>query len=70
MSNAARKRYMWQNLVTNVHMFQHCVDSFFAQYLLSKTQLLGVIIDYVIKIELQMTGTLHAQCLLWVKVAQ
>ena len=38
-------------------------------YLLSKTQLLDAIIDYVIKIEFQMRGAPHAHCLLWVKDA-
>ena len=69
MSIAERSRYLWQNPVTCVHMFQHCVDSFFMHYLLSKTQPLGAIIDYVIKIEFQMRGAPHAHCLLWVKDA-
>ena len=68
-STAERSRYLQQNPVTCVCMFQHCVDSLFMHYLLSKTQLLGAIIDYVIKIEFQMRGTPHAQCLLWVKDA-
>ena len=69
MSIAEGSRYLWQNPVTCVCMFQHCADSFFTHYLLSKTQLLGAIIDYVIKIEFQMRGTPHAHCLLWVKDA-
>ena len=50
MSIAERSRYLWQNPVTYVHMFQHHVDSFFMHYLMSKTQPLGTIIEYVIKI--------------------
>ena len=50
-------------------MFQHHVDSFFTQYLLSKTQPLGVIIDNVIKTEFQMRGAHHSHCLLLVKGA-
>ena len=69
MSIAERSRYLQQNPVTCVCMFQCCVDSFFMHYLLSKTQQLGAMVDYVIKIEFQMRGSPHAHCLLWVKEA-
>ena len=63
ISIAERSRYLQQNPVTCVCMFQHHVDSFFMHYLLSKTRLLSVIIDYVIKIEFQMRGAPHAPLL-------
>ena len=50
-------------------MFQHRVDAFFSEYLLSDTHPLGYITDYVIKMEFQMRGSPHAHCLLWVKDA-
>ena len=50
-------------------MFQHRVEAFFSEYLLSDTHPLGHITDYVIKIEFQMRGSPHAHCLLWVKNA-
>ena len=50
-------------------MFQHRVEAFFSEYLLSDTHPLGHITDYVIKIEFQMRGSPHAHCLLWVKDA-
>ena len=50
-------------------MFQHRVEAFFSEYLLSDTHPLGNITDYVIKIEFQMKGLPHAHCLLWVKNA-
>ena len=50
-------------------MFQHRVEAFLFEYLLSDTHLLGHIIDYVVKIEFQMRGSPHAHCLLWVKDA-
>ena len=50
-------------------MFQHKVEAFFSDYLLSDTHPLGYIRDYVITIEFQMRGALHAHCLLWVKDA-
>ena len=50
-------------------MFQHRIQSFFAQYLLSDAHPLGEITDHVIKIEFQMRGFPHAHCLLWVKDA-
>ena len=50
-------------------MFQHRVEAFFSEYLLSDTHPLGHITDYVMKIEFQMRGSSHAHCLLWVKDA-
>ena len=50
-------------------MFQHRVEAFFSEYVISDTHPLGYITDYVIKIEFQMRGSPHAHCLLWVKDA-
>ena len=50
-------------------MFQHRLETFFSEYLLSDTHPLGYITDYVIKIEFQMRESPHAHCLLWVKDA-
>ena len=50
-------------------MFQHRVEAFFSEYLLSDTHPLGHITDYVIKIKFQMRGSPQAHCLLWVKDA-
>ena len=50
-------------------MFQHRLEVFFSEYLLSDTHPLGHTTDYVIKIEFQMRGSPHAHCLLWVKDA-
>ena len=50
-------------------MFQHRIEAFFSEYLLSDADPLGHITDYVIKIEFQMRGSPHANCLLWVKDA-
>ena len=69
MSIADRSRYLCQNPITGVQMFQHRVEAFFSEYLLSDTHPLGHITDYVIKIEFQMRGSPHAHCLLWVKDA-
>ena len=66
---AERSKYLRRNPVTGVRMFQHRIQSFFAQYLLSDAHPLGEITDYVIKIEFQMRGFPHAHCLLWVKDA-
>ena len=48
-------------------MFQHRVENFFTEYLLSDSNPIGNIVEYVIKIEFQMRGSPHAHCLLWVK---
>ena len=69
MSIADRSRYLCQNPITGVQMFQHRIEAFFSEYLLSAAHPLGHITDYVIKIELQMRGSPHAHCLLWVKDA-
>ena len=69
MSIPDRSKYLCQNPITGVQIFQHRLEAFFSQYLLSDTHPLGHIIDYVIKIEFQMRGSPHAHCLLWVKDA-
>ena len=48
-------------------MFQHRVENFFTEYILSDSHPIGNILEYVIKIEFQMRGSPHAHCLLWVK---
>ena len=50
-------------------MFQHRIEEFSSEYLLSDAHPLGHITDYVIKIEFQMRRSPHAHCLLWVKDA-
>ena len=67
MSIADRSKY--QNPITGVWMFQHRLEAFFSECLLSNTHSLGHITDYVIKIEFQMRGSLHAHCFLWLKDA-
>ena len=67
MSISDRSRYLCQNPITGVQMFQHIVEAFFSEYLLSDTHPLGHITDYVIKIEFQIRRSPHAHCLLWVK---
>ena len=69
MDISDRSKYLRQNPVTGVRMFQHRLESFFTTYLLSDAHPIGHIIDYVIKIEFQMRGSPHAHCLLWVKNA-
>ena len=69
ISIADRSKYLCQNPITGVQMFQHRLESFFSEYLLSDTHPLGYITDYVINIEFQMRGSPHAHCLLWVKDA-
>ena len=69
MSIKDGSKYLCQNLITGVWMFQHRLEAFFSEYLLSDTHPLGHITDYVIKIEFQMRGSPHAHCLLWVKDA-
>ena len=69
MNIADRSRYLHQNPITGVRMFQHRIEAFFSEYLLSAAHPRGHITDYVIKIEFQMRGSPHAHCLLWVKDA-
>ena len=69
MSIADRSKYLCQNPITGVRMFQHRIEAFFSEYLLSDAHPLGNITDYVIKIEFQMRRSPHAHCLLWLKDA-
>ena len=69
MSVADRSRYLCQNPITDVQMFQHRIEAFFSEYLLSDAHPLGHKTNYVIKIEFQMRGSPCAHCLLWVKDA-
>ena len=69
ISIANRSRYLCQNPITGVRIFQHRIEAFFSKYLLSGVHPLGHITDYVIKNEYQMRGSHHAHCLLWVKDA-
>ena len=69
MSIADRSRYLCQNSITGVQMFQHRIEAFSSGYLLSDAHPLGHITDYLIKIEFLMRGSPHAHCLLWVKDA-
>ena len=69
MSIADKSRYLHQNPITGVHMFQHRIEAFFSEYLLSDAHPLGHITDYVIKIEFQIRGSPHVHCLPLVKDA-
>ena len=69
MSIADSRRYLHQNPITGVQIFQHRIEAFFSEYLISGAHPLGHITDYVIKIEFQMRGSTHAHCLLWVNDA-
>ena len=69
MSIADRSKYLHQNPITGVRMFQHRLEAFFSEYLLSDTHPLGHITDYIIKNKFQIRGSPHAHCLLWVKDA-
>ena len=69
MTMQERSKYLHQNPVTSVRMFQHRLESFFPQYVLSDAHPIGNVTDYVIKIEFQMRGLPHAHCLLWVRDA-
>ena len=69
MTMQEMSKYLHQNPVTGVHMFQHRLESFFSQYILSDAHPIGNVTDYVIKIEFQMRGSPHAHCLLWVRDA-
>ena len=61
--------YLRNNPVIVVQMFQHRLDAFFHDYILSEYNPLGRIAEYCIKIEFQARGSPHAHCLLWVKDA-
>ena len=49
MSIADRSRYLHQNPITGVQMFQHRIEAFFSEYLLSDPHPLAYITYHVIK---------------------
>ena len=67
MSIADRSKHLCQNPITVVWIFQHRLETFFSEYLLSDTHPLGHITAYVIKIKFQMRGSPHAH---WLAVGQ
>ena len=50
MSIKDRSTYLCQNSITGLCMFQHRLEAFFSEYILSDTHPLGHITDYMIKI--------------------
>ena len=54
MSMDQQSNYFQQNPVTGTHMFQHRVEIFFTEYILSDSHPIGHILEYVIKKEFQM----------------
>ena len=69
-STADGSKYLCQNPITGIRMFQHRLEAFFSEYLLSETHPLDHITDYVIKIEFQMRGSPHAHCFCGPKMLQ
>ena len=69
MSWKQKSKYLKNNPVTGVQMFQNRVDSFFTEYVYSDEYPVEEVSDHVAKIEFQATGSPHAHCLLWVKGA-
>ena len=56
-----------QNPVLTARHFQFRVETFFKEIILHKKSPLGVVINYVIKVEFQMRGSPHVHCFIWVK---
>ena len=66
MSIKERSETLKANPVTSVTMFQYRVESFFTHYILDKSNPVGKVKEYAIKIEFQECGSPHAHCLMWV----
>ena len=64
-----KARYLRTNPITTNLMFQHGVECFFNDFLMSDEKPQGEISEYCIKIEFQAQGSPQAHCLLWVKDA-
>ena len=64
-----KAQYLRRNPVVTVQMFQHRVESFFKDFLMSDAHPLGKLKEYCIKIEFQARGSPHAHCLLWIENA-
>ena len=57
------------NPVVTVQMFQHRLDAFFQDFIMSKANPLGKVKEYCIKIEFQARGSPHGHCLIWTEDA-
>ena len=62
---------MWlrSNPVTAARMFQYRLDTFVTTFLKSNAEPIGSVVEYVIRIEFQARGSLHAHTLFWIKDA-
>ena len=69
MSFEERSKWLRQNPVTAARHFQYRLNTFFKEFLKSKANPLGEIVDEAIRIEFQNRGSPHAHCVLWVKNA-
>lgn len=64
-----KNAWLRSNPVTAARHFQRRLDSFFTVVLRSPPHPLGIVSDYVVRIEFQARGSPHAHCILWVKDA-
>jgi len=69
MSWNQKAKLLRGNPVVTVQMFQHRLESFFSEFLLSDAHPLGKIKEYCIKIEFQARGSPHGHCLIWTEDA-
>ena len=64
-----RCNWLRSNPITAARMFQYRVDTFVTQFLKSPVHPIGVVKDYIIRVEFQQRGSPHVHCLFWIQGA-
>lgn len=59
-----------ENIVTASRMFDHRVNTFLKNFLMSKANVIGEVTDYFHRVEFQARGWPHLHCLIWIKDAK
>ncbi len=65
LSYIKRCQMLNSNPVATAKHFQHRVETFFSETLLSKSNPIGKVIYYTLRIEFQMRGSPHLHALIW-----
>ena len=65
----AKCEILRSNPVTTMRMFDHRVDLFLKNVILSAQNPIGEVIDYFFRVEFQQRGSPHIHCLFWIKDA-
>ncbi|TNN62774.1 hypothetical protein EYF80_027000 [Liparis tanakae] len=69
MSWEDKCKWLRNNPVTAARQFQHRLEAFFREFIGSKSNPIGELQDFMIRVEFQARGSPHAHTILWIKDA-